>query len=104
MTKNLHKAITNRSRLCKKFLRNETESSRKEHKKQWNFCVNLLRTAEKDHFAKLDLSSVTGNKSFWKTVKPLFSNKIKSHRVLNLVEEDKLIHEEEKIAKNLMTI
>ena len=34
MTKDLHKAITNRSRLCKKFLRNETESSRKEHKKQ----------------------------------------------------------------------
>ena len=99
VTKNLHRAIMNRSRLRNKFLRNKTETSRKEYKKQQNFCSNLLRKAKKDHFAKLDVYSVTDNKSFWQTVKPLFSNKVKSHRIPNLLEKDNLICDDQKIAK-----
>ena len=39
MAKGLHKAIMKRSRLRNKFLRDRTEMSRKEYKKQRNFCV-----------------------------------------------------------------
>ena len=46
MTKNLHKAIMKRSR--NKFLSERTEMSRKEYKKQRNFCVNLLKRAKKN--------------------------------------------------------
>ena len=53
MTKGLHKAIMKRSGLRNKFLRDRTETSRKEYKKQRNFCVNLLKKTEKVHFANL---------------------------------------------------
>ena len=53
MTKNLHKAIMKRSRLRNKFLSDRTKMSRKEYKKQRNFCVNLLKRAKKEHFANL---------------------------------------------------
>ena len=58
-----------------------------------------MRTSKKERFAKLDISSVTDNKSFWQTLKPLFSNKVKSPRILNLVEKDTLIDHNEKITK-----
>ena len=78
MTKNLHKALMKRSRLRNKFLSDRTEMSRKEYKKQRNFCVNLLKTAKNEHFANLDVSSIYDNKKFWQIVKRLFSNKVKS--------------------------
>ena len=45
------------------------------YKKQQNLCVGLLRQNKKDYFETLDIKSITGNKMFWKTVAPLFSNK-----------------------------
>ena len=99
MTKDLHKAIMQRSRLRNKFLRDRTDISREEYKKQRNLCVSLLKKAKKDHFANLDLKSVTGNKKFWQTVKPLFSNKVKAKTVIKLVENDAMIDDESEIAK-----
>ena len=83
MTKDLHKAIMKRSRLRNKFLRDRTDISREEYKKQRNLCVSLLKKAKQDHFANLDIKSVTDNKKFWQTVKPLFSNKVKAKTVSN---------------------
>ena len=78
MTKYLYKAIMKSSRLKKMFLRDKTDISKEEYKKQKNLCVSLLKKAKKDHFANLDLKSVTDNKKFRQTVKPLFSNKVKA--------------------------
>ena len=61
MTKGLHKAIMKRSRFRNKFLRDGTETSRKEN-----------------HFANLDVKSVLDNRNFWQNVKPLFPNKVKA--------------------------
>ena len=74
MTKDLHKAIMKRSRLRNKLFRDRIDISREEYKKQRNLCVSLLKIAKKDHFPNLNAKSVTDNKTFWKTVKPLFSN------------------------------
>ena len=63
MTKDLHKTIIKRSRLRNKFLSDRTEMSRKEYKKQQNFCVNLLKKAEKEHFANLHVNSISDNKN-----------------------------------------
>ena len=53
MTKNLRKAIMKPSRVSrKKFLSDRTEMSRKEYKKQRNFCVNILKRAKKRTFCK----------------------------------------------------
>ena len=46
MTKGLHQAIIKRSRLLNKFLRDRTEMSHKEYKRQRDFCVNLLKKAK----------------------------------------------------------
>ena len=41
-----------------------------------NYCVNLVRRTKKNYFADISIIPITDNKKFWKTVKPLFSNKI----------------------------
>ena len=58
------------------------------YNKQRNYCVNLLRTKKK-YFASISISSITVNKKFWKTVKPLFSDKISHKETINLVESGK---------------
>ena len=99
MTKGLHKAIMKRSRLRNKFLRDRTETSRIEYKKQKKNCVNLLKKAKKNHFAKLDVNSVLDNRKFWQNVKPLFSRKVKAKTTIKLIENDETIDNEIKIAK-----
>ena len=47
------------SRLRNKVLSDRTEMSRKEYKKQRNFCVNLLKRAKKEHFTNLDRNSLS---------------------------------------------
>ena len=101
MTKDLHKAIMKRSRLRIKFLRDRTNISREEYKKQRNLCVSLFKKAKKDHFTNLDIKSVTDNKKFWQAVKPLFSNRVKAKTVIKLVENDTMIDDESQIAKML---
>ena len=59
-----------------------------------------MKKAKKDHFANLDTKSVTDNKKFWQTVKPLFSNKVKAETVIKLAENDAMIDYESEIAKN----
>ena len=90
MTKGLHKAIMKRSRLRNKFLHDRTETSRKEYKKQRNFCVNLLKKAKKRPFQIKESSA-----------KPLFSNKVKvkAQTSIKLFENDETTDNEIKIAK-----
>ena len=59
-----------------------------------------MKKAKKDHFANLNIKSVTDNKKFWQTVKPLFSNKAKAKTVVKLVESDAMIENESEIEKN----
>ena len=99
ITKGLHKTIMKRSRLRNKFLRDRTEMSRKEYKKQINFCVNLLKKAIKDHIANVDVNSVLDNRKFWQNIKPLFSNKVKAKVTIKLIENDETINNEIKIVK-----
>ena len=48
--------------------------------KQRNYCVNIRLGTKKNYFANINIKSVIDNKKFWKTVKPLFSDKI-SHKI-----------------------
>ena len=98
MAKDLHKTIMKGSRIRNKFLRDRADISREEYKKQRNLCVSLLKKAKQDHFANLDIKSVTDNKKFWQTVKPLFSTKVKAKTVIELVENDATIDDESEIA------
>ena len=78
MTKELSKAIMFRTRFRHQFLKMKTPEANVKYKKQRNICVSLSRKAKRNYYENLDLNNVCNNKRFWATVKPLFSNKIKS--------------------------
>ena len=79
MTKEFNKAIMTQSRLGNKYLKEKSAGSKITYSKQRNYCVNLLRRTKKNYFANINISSITDNKKLWKTVEPLFSDKI-SHK------------------------
>ena len=68
-----------RSRLRNTFLKTRSQEGKKAYNTQRNYCLTLLG----DH------ENVTDNKTFWKSVKPLFSekglihNKITSNLILD---------------------
>ena len=50
-----------------------------------------MRKTKKDYYGHLNEKDVIDNKNFWKTVKPLFSDKVKSSEKITLVHEDRII-------------
>ena len=44
--------------------------------KQRDYCVSLIRKEKKAYYSNPNKRDVTDNKTFWKKVKPLFSEKI----------------------------
>ena len=76
MTMEIRKAIMIRSKLRNKFLKDKNEHSRNDYRKPCNLCVALFCRAKQECFSSLDLSLISGNKKFSKTVKLLFSDKI----------------------------
>ena len=68
-----------------------------------NLCVALVRRAKQQYISSLDLSLVADNKKFWKTVKPLFSDKIShqdiSHQDISLTKDGKTITEDLQLAE-----
>ena len=93
-TKELRKAIMTRSRLCNRYLKEKSADSKIAYHKQRNYCVNISRTTKKNYFASINISSITGNKKFWKTVKPLFSDKIFHQETINLVENGTILSDD----------
>ena len=65
-----------RSQLRNKFLNTKIDIDRKAYNKQRNLCVSLIRREKKNIF---DNISTSDDKTFWKTVKPLFSDKVKQN-------------------------
>ena len=62
-------------------------------------CVSITRKAKRSYYENLDLKDITDNKKFWATVKPLFSNKIKSTEYITLEENGKIISNDKELAR-----
>ena len=92
MNKKLSKEIMKRSRLGNKFLNTKSDTDRKAYSKQ-------RRNENKNFYSNLDTKVVTDNITFWKTVKPLLSDKVTKHSKINLVEDNEIISPEDQIAK-----
>ena len=80
-----------RTKLRNKFLKKKTLESRAKHNKQRNICVSLTKKAKRNYYENLDLKDINDNKRFWATVKPLFSNTIKSAENIYLDESGETI-------------
>ena len=74
VSKELNKAIMERSRLRNEYLKDKTRAARIAYKKQKNVCVSILRKSEKCYYEILDTKNIA-DKKFWGTVKPFFQTK-----------------------------
>ena len=88
MTKKLSKETIKKSKLKNNFNKNINHENWCKYKTQRNYCVNLLRKSKKQYFSNINVSDVTDNKSFWKSVKLYFSNKGSNSNKIALVEND----------------
>ena len=91
ISRELIKAIMQRSKLCNLYLEVRSDENRIRYKNQRNICVSLLRKAKRKHIKDLSKADVTDNKKTRKRVKPLFGNKIKGNPNITLVEGNDLI-------------
>ena len=82
-----------RTQLRNRYFKKRSQNKRL-YTKQRNFCVSLLRKVIKKHYAKLNHKDITDNKQFWRTIKPLLSDKSKSNEKVTLVENNKIISED----------
>ena len=76
-----------RSRLRNRFLKTRSNEDKKAYNTQRNYCLTLVRKAKKDYYNNLDHENVTDNKTFWKSIKPFFSEKGSTHNKITLVEQ-----------------
>lgn len=60
----------------------------------------LIRKREKQFYGGLDIKDVTDNKKFWKTIKPLFSDKTKLSNN-HITRDKKVVTDNSEIAKTL---
>ena len=96
MTKDLHNAIMKRSKLRNTFLKSRNLSDSENYTSQRNLCKKLLKDTKRSYFNNLDIRKVTDNRTFWKTVVPLFSNKFsKSEKIKLIVGNKRILNDDE---------
>ena len=92
MNKTLSKEGMKRARLRNNFLENRIEENpKKKCPKQRDFCVSLLRRTKQKYLNSFHENSITDNRKFWKTLKPLFSNKRTTNEKIISVENPKIL-------------
>ena len=99
MTKELHDVIMKRSRYRNKFLKDKSQTSRENYKIHGNLCKKLLRKT-KNRTLKALIKKKTDNRTFWKTVVPLFTNKASRGEKTILNEAEKHISADKKNLHN----
>ena len=101
INKPLSTAIMYRSKLRNKYLKLKTIESYEAYKKQRNHCVSRLRKTKREFYENLNPNLIADNKSFWKQVKPFFSDKTSKNRNIALFEGDTIISSPVKCAEIL---
>ena len=87
MNRKINKEIMKRSRLRNKFLNTKSDIGRKAYNKQRNLCVSLIRSEKNNFFSNINTNDIADNKTFWKTVKLFFTDKIKTKSKITLIEK-----------------
>ena len=100
MNKQLRKSIMARTHLLNKYSKDNSTGNLFAHKKLRNLCVKLLRKSRKVFYNNLNVKRITDNRKFWQTIKPNFIDKTLKDERITFVDEDKVIIEENDVAKN----
>ena len=99
INKQIRKEIMKRSSLRNRFLKKKTEANKILYNKQRNYCTYLIRKTKKEYYSRLHPSCLISCKKFWKTVKPLFSDKIKTSENITLIENNEIVNTSAKTAE-----
>ena len=83
-----YSAIMTRTRLRNKFLKNWTQINRGLYTQQRNQCELISRKTEKEFYGNINEKDVLNSKTFWKTVKPFFSDKAMTQYKITLTEKN----------------
>ena len=67
------------------------------YNRQRNVCASSFRKAKRDYSCNLNPSHVKNTKTFWKTIKPLFSDQVLSDEDITLVGNDNITDECNKV-------
>ena len=99
MSKGLRKAIMLRSKLRNNLNKSKTQQANLAYKKQRNLCTSFLRKTKREYFANLNPSLISDNKKFWKTIKPLFSEKVTTSESITLIENEDICRDDGNVAQ-----
>ena len=98
VTKELRKEHMKRTKLLNKYRKEKNDVNERAYKKQRNKCVKLLKKVKISYYGNLKPANITDNKKFWKMVKPLFSDKVKSADSITLIENNKIVSDDKEVA------
>ena len=99
ITKALRKENMQRTKLRNRYNDHRTEENLKAYKKQRNKCVKLLCKANFDYYGNMDLGDLTDSHKFWKTVRPLFSDKVQVNSSVTLLEEGIMVSKDSEMQR-----
>ena len=99
MNKSVRKAIMVWTQLLNKFRKENSFINELAYKRQRNFCTKLIKKTKRNFFNNLNVNKITDNKSFWKVVKPSFTEKRLKDEKIVLVENDTTFSEENDVAE-----
>ena len=86
------------SKLRNKLNKEKSFEANLAYKKQRNICTSLLKQSKKAYYSNLNPSIITNSKMFWKTIKPVFTDKVQTNPSITLVENNDICHEDDKVA------
>ena len=101
MNKDLSKAIMKRSRLRNRYNKTPSQENLVAYKKQRNFCVKITRKTKRNYYNNIKINKITDNKSFWNTIKPLFSDKQRVGQQITLIEDDNITSNDKEVANKM---
>ena len=98
MSKALRKAMMKRTELATKYHKSNSEHDYLNFRKHRNYVNRLYKRERKFYFNNLKKNDIEDTKRFWKTVKPLLSDKSDAHTAIRLVNDGKIVTEDSEIA------
>ena len=72
-------------------MKGRSEKDQQRYAKQRNLRMSLLRKTKRIYYLNFNEMNVIDYRKFWKTVKPMLSNKLVSSDKITLVEDGKVI-------------
>ena len=99
MTKEIRKAIMNRTRLANKKNRTNIDEDKIIFNRHRNYVNKLCKKAKKEFYRELDVKKLIDNKEFWKSFKPHISDKSKGSNKITLVRGNAILSKDEDVAK-----